>query len=237
MTVHEEQNKLDLVLADMKGSADLAEISGILLAPQSEMTLAALTLQLPDSARIALQGMSTQTQIKGNDAQTLSSTYQMKIAKLNLENESDALAVTDASLAVSLNGLDLEGYQGLQAAGGQGIDEVAVQQALDKMLKRGASLELTDLSAKLNGEPVTMKGEATLAPTSLEQLFNSEQGMQALTGVLHASLGDKLGKAVPQLAPMLDQLTLMGYLKAQPPHLNAELKLTKEGVTVNELPL
>ncbi|MEZ6964454.1 DUF945 family protein [Aeromonas sp. S9(2024)] len=237
MTVHEEQNKLDLVLADMRGSADLAEISGILLAPQSEMTLAALTLQLPDSARIALQGMSTQTQIKGNDAQTLSSTYQMKIAKLNLENESDALAVTDASLAVSLNGLDLEGYQGLQAAGGQGIDEVAVQQALDKMLKRGASLELTDLSAKLNGEPVTMKGEATLAPTSLEQLFNSEQGMQALTGVLHASLGDKLGKAVPQLAPMLDQLTLMGYLKAQPPHLNAELKLTKEGVTVNDLPL
>lgn len=237
MTVHEEQSKMDLVLADLKGSADIAEISGVLLSPQSEMTLSALTVQLPDSVKVALQGMTTETQLTGDDAQTLSSSYQMKIAKLDLENETDTLAVTDSKLAVNLNGLDLEGYQGLQAAGGKGVEDAAIQQALDKMLKRGATLELADLSAKLNGEAVTMKGDVKLASTSLEQLFNSDAGMQALSGVLHASLSDKLGKAVPQLAPMLDQLTLMGYLKADKQALTSELKLEKGAVTVNDLPL
>ncbi|MBS4694295.1 DUF945 family protein [Aeromonas allosaccharophila] len=237
MTVHEEQSKMDLVLADMKGSADIAEISGVLLSPQSEMTLSALTVQLPDSVKVALQGMTTETQLTGDDAQTLSSSYQMKIAKLDLENETDTLAVTDSKLALNLNGLDLEGYQGLQAAGGKGVEDAAIQQALDKMLKRGATLELADLSAKLNGEAVTIKGDVKLASTSLEQLFNSEAGMQALSGVLHANLSDKLGKAVPQLAPMLDQLTLMGYLKADKQALTSELKLEKGAVTVNDLPL
>ncbi|MGY3947342.1 hypothetical protein BJP24_06030 [Aeromonas allosaccharophila] len=237
MTVHEEQSKMDLVLADMKGSADIAEISGVLLSPQSEMTLSALTVQLPDRVKVALQGMTTETQLTGDDAQTLSSSYQMKIAKLDLENETDTLAVTDSKLALNLNGLDLEGYQGLQAAGGKGVEDAAIQQALDKMLKRGATLELADLSAKLNGEAVTMKGDVKLASTSLEQLFNSEAGMQALSGVLHANLSDKLGKAVPQLAPMLDQLTLMGYLKADKQALTSELKLEKGAVTVNDLPL
>lgn len=237
MTVHEEQSKMDLVLADMKGSADIAEISGVLLSPQSEMTLSALTVQLPDSVKVALQGMTTETQLTGDDAQTLSSSYQMKIAKLDLENETDTLAVTDSKLALNLNGLDLEGYQGLQAAGGKGVEDAAIQQALDKMLKRGATLELADLSAKLNGEAVTIKGDMKLASTSLEQLFNSEAGMQALSGVLHANLSDKLGKAVPQLAPMLDQLTLMGYLKADKQALTSELKLEKGAVTVNDLPL
>lgn len=237
MTVHEEQSKMDLVLADMKGSADIAEISGVLLSPQSEMTLSALTVQLPDSVKVALQGMTTETQLTGDDAQTLSSSYQMKIAKLDLENETDTLAVTDSKLALNLNGLDLEGYQGLQAAGGKGVEDAAIQQALDKMLKRGATLELADLSARLNGEAVTIKGDVKLASTSLEQLFNSEAGMQALSGVLHANLSDKLGKAVPQLAPMLDQLTLMGYLKADKQALTSELKLEKGAVTVNDLPL
>ena len=117
------------------------------------------------------------------------------------------------------------------------MDEAAIQQALDKMLQRGATLELTDLSAQLNGEPVSLKGEAKLAPTTLEQLMGSEEGMQALSGLLHASLGDQLGKAVPQLAPMLAQFTALGYLKAEQAHLNAELKLDKGLVTVNGLPL
>ncbi|EKB20148.1 DUF945 family protein [Aeromonas veronii] len=237
MTVHEEQSKMDLVLADLKGSADVAEISGVFLSPQSEMSLSALTLQLPDSVRVALKGMTTETRLTGDDAQTLSSSYQMSIAKLDLENETDTLAVTDSKLALNLNGLDLEGYQGLQAAGGKGVEDAAIQQALDKMLKRGATLELADLSAKLNGEVVTMKGDVKLASTSLEQLFNSDTGMQALSGVLHASLSDKLGKAVPQLAPMLDQLTLMGYLKADKQALTSELKLEKGAVTVNNLSL
>ncbi|MGL5524623.1 MAG: DUF945 family protein [Aeromonas veronii] len=237
MTVHEEQSKMDLVLADLKGSADIAEISGVTLSPQSEMTLSALTVQLPDSVKVALQGMTTETQLTGDDAQTLSSSYQMKIAKLDLENETDTLAVTDGKLALNLNGLDLEGYQGLQAAGGKGVEDAAIQQALDKMLKRGATLELADLSAKLNGEAVIMKGDVKLASTSVEQLFNSDAGMQALSGVLHASLSDKLGKAVPQLAPMLDQLTLMGYLKADKQALTSELKLDTGAVTVNDLPL
>ncbi|MCV5863584.1 hypothetical protein OFN36_31785, partial [Escherichia coli] len=79
---------------------------GVLLSPQSEMTLSALTVQLPDSVKVALQGMTTETQLTGDDAQTLSSSYQMKIAKLDLENETDTLAVTDSKLALNLNGLD-----------------------------------------------------------------------------------------------------------------------------------
>ena len=95
------------------------------------------------------------------------------------------------------------------------MDEAAIQEALDKMLQRGATLELADLSARLNGEPVSLQGEAKLAPTTLAQLMGSEEGMQALSGLLHAHLGEKLGQAVPQLAPMLEQFTAMGYLKAQ----------------------
>ena len=82
-----------------------------------------------------------------------------------------------------------------------------------------------------------MKGDVKLASTSLDKLFNSEEGMQALRGQLHASLSDKLGKVVPQLAPMLEQLTAMGYLKADQQKLNAELKLDKGVMTVNDLPL
>ncbi|BCS51267.1 lipoprotein [Aeromonas jandaei] len=237
MTVHEEQSKMDLVLAEMKGSADLAEISGVWLSPQSEMSLSALTMQLPDGVKVSLQGMTTETQLKGDNAQTLSSSYRMKLAKLNLENEADSLAVTDSNLELHLNGLDLEGYQGLQAAGGKGVEDTAIQQALDKMLARGATLELADLSARFNGEVAAMKGEVKLASTSLDKLFNGEEGMQALSGQLHASLSDKLGKAVPQLAPMLEQLTAMGYLKADQQKLNAELKLDKGSMTVNDLPL
>ncbi|MGL4933038.1 MAG: DUF945 family protein [Aeromonas sp.] len=237
MTMHQAQSNMDLVLADMKGSADIAELSGVMLSPQSEMTLAALTLQLPDSVKLSLQGMTTTTQLTGDNAQTLSSSYQMKIAKLNLENESDALAVSDSKLALNLHGLDLEGYQALQAASGQGIDDPALQLALDKMLGRGASLELADLSAKLNGEAIVLQGGLTLAPTSLEQLFNSAAGIQAVSGVLHASLSDKLGKAVAQLAPMLEQLTLMGYLQADQQQLISELKLEQGVVTVNNVPL
>lgn len=237
MTVHEEQSKMDLVLAEMKGSADLAEISGVWLSPQSEMSLSALTMQLPDGVKVSLQGMTTETQLKGDNAQTLSSNYRMKLAKLNLENETDSLAVTDSNLELHLNGLDLEGYQGLQAAGGKGVEDTAIQQALDKMLARGATLELADLSARFNGEVAAMKGEVKLASTSLDKLFNGEEGMQALSGQLHASLSDKLGKAVPQLAPMLEQLTAMGYLKADQQKLNAELKLDKGSMTVNDLPL
>ncbi|WP_429057294.1 DUF945 family protein [Aeromonas jandaei] len=237
MTVHEEQSKMDLVLAEMKGSADLAEISGVWLSPQSEMSLSALTMQLPDGVKVSLQGMTTETQLKGDNAQTLSSSYRMKLAKLNLENETDSLAVTDSNLELHLNGLDLEGYQGLQAAGGKGVEDTAIQQALDKMLARGATLELADLSARFNGEVAAMKGEVKLASTSLDKLFNGEEGMQALNGQLHASLSDKLGKVVPQLAPMLEQLTAMGYLKADQQKLNAELKLDKGVMTVNDLPL
>ncbi|MBV7435812.1 DUF945 family protein [Aeromonas sp. sif2416] len=237
MTLHEAQGKLDMVLADLKGSADLAEISGIWLSPRSDATLSAFSLTLPESVRVSLQGMSTTTQLAGDDAQTLSSRYQMKVATLNLENESDTLALTQGNLNLELKGLDLEGYQALQEVSGQRVDEVAIQQALDKMLQRGATLQLTDLSAQLNGEPVSLQGEVKLAPTSLEQLVGSEEGMQALSGLLHAKLGDQLGKAVPQLAPMLAQFIAQGYLKAESEQLSAELKLDKGVATINGLAL
>lgn len=237
MTLHEEQSKMDMVLAELKGSADMAEISGIWLSPRSDMTLSALSVQLPDSVKVSLQGLTTETQLEGDDAQTLSSSYQMKVETLNLENETDNLALTQSKLALNLKGLDLEGYQALQASSGQGVEDEAIQQALDKLLKRGATLELVDLSAQLNGEPVSMKGDVKLASTSLEQLFNSEQGMHALSGLMHANVSDKLGKAVPQLAPMLEQFAAMGYLKADKAQLTAELKLDKGAMTINGLPL
>lgn len=240
VTLHDAQSKMDMVLADLKGSADLAEISGVWLSPRSDATLSAFSLTLPESAKIALQGLTTSTQLSGDDAQTISSNYQVKVATLSLENESDKLAVTEGKLNLDLKGLDLEGYQELQAASGQQLDEAALQQALDKMLQRGATLQLTELSAKLNGEPVSMTGEAKLAPTSLAQLLGSEgesEGMHALSGLLHAKLGDKLGKAVPQLDPMLAQFTAQGYLKAEPAQLGAEFKLDKGMVTINGLPL
>lgn len=154
-----------------------------------------------------------------------------------MESEEDRLALTQGNLDLSLKGLDLEGYQTLQEASSKRVDEAAIQEALDKMLQRGATLELADLSARLNGEPVSLQGEAKLAPTTLAQLMGSEEGMQALSGLLHAHLGEKLGQAVPQLAPMLEQFTAMGYLKAQESQLQAELKLDKGAVTVNGLPL
>lgn len=235
MTLHEEQSKM--VLTELKGSADMAEISGIWLSPRSNMSLSALSVQLPDSVKVSLQGLTTETQLAGDDAQTLSSSYRVKLNTLNLENETDNLALTQSKLALNLKGLDLEGYQALQAASGQGVEDQAIQQALDKLLKRGATLELVELGAQLNGEPVAMKGDVTLAATSLEQLFNSEEGMHALSGLLHANLSGKLGKAVPQLAPMLEQLTAMGYLKADNAQLTAELKLDKGVMTINGLPL
>ena len=235
MTLHEEQSKM--VLTGLKGSADMAATSGIWLSPRSNMSLSALSVQLPDSVKVSLQGLTTETQLAGDDAQTLSSSYRVKLNTLNLENETDNLALTQSKLALNLKGLDLEGYQALQAASGQGVEDQAIQQALDKLLKRGATLELVELGAQLNGEPVAMKGDVTLAATSLEQLFNSEEGMHALSGLLHANLSGKLGKAVPQLAPMLEQLTAMGYLKADNAQLTAELKLDKGVMTINGLPL
>lgn len=237
MSLHDAGSKMDLVLADLKGSADLAEIRGIWLSPRSDATLSAFSMNLPESVRVSLQGLSSSTQLAGDDAQTISSHYQMKVATLNLENESDNLALTQGNLSLELKGLDLEGYQALQEASGQRVDEAALQQALDKMLQRGATLQLTDLSAQLNGEPVSLQGEAKLAPTSLAQLMGGEEGMQPLSGLLHAKLGDQLGKAVPQLAPMLAQFTAQGYLKAEQERLNADLKLDKGRVTINGLPL
>lgn len=237
MTFHEDQSNVDMVLADLKGSADLAEINGLWLSPRSDATLSAFSLTLPESAKISLQGLTSATLLAGDDAQTLSSSYQMTVATLNLENEGDSLALTDGKLNLDLKGLDLEGYQALQQASGQQIDEAAIAQALDKLLQRGATLRLTELSARLNGEPVSVKGEARLAPTSLEKLLGTEAGMPALSGQLHARLADTLGKAVPQLAPMLEQFTALGYLQAEEAALSAELKLDKGRITVNGLPL
>ncbi|QTL94356.1 DUF945 family protein [Aeromonas jandaei] len=231
MTVHEEQSKMDLVLSDMKSSAELAENSGLWVSPQSEMSLSSLTIQQPYyGVNVSLQDMTTETKLnKGDNAQTLSCSYRMKLAKLNLENEPYSLAVTDSNLELHLNGLDLEGYQALH----KGFEGTATQQALDKMLARGVTLELADLSAKFNGEVAVMKGEIKLASTSRDKLFNNEEGMQALSGQLHASLSDNLGKAVPQLAPMVELLTASGYLKAVQRKLNAELQWDKGVMKVN----
>ncbi len=67
--------------------------------------------------------------------------------------------------------------------------------------------------------------------------MGSEEGMQALSGLLHASLGDNWARRCRSWHPMLAQFTALGYLKAEQAHLNAELKLDKGLVTVNGLPL
>ncbi|PJG58275.1 DUF945 family protein [Aeromonas cavernicola] len=237
MTLRDTLNGLDVEVADLTGSADLADISGLWLSPQSEMSLAALTVQLPDNTKWTLQGLTSATAVTGDDAQTLSSRYQVNITKLALENESDALTATDNKLALRLNGLDIEGYQQLQAANGSGIEDEAAQQALDTLLRRGVSLELTELSSKLNGEPITLSGEATLASTTLEQLFSPGQGMQALSGTLRANLSRQLGSAVPQLNPLIEAWAHQGYLKTDSQQLSAQLELAKGAITVNDLPL
>ncbi|MGL5452269.1 MAG: DUF945 family protein [Aeromonas sp.] len=237
MSFDDAQSKMALALANMKGRAEMAQISGIMLSPQSEMSLGSLTLQLPDSGKLSLQDMTTATELIGDDAKTLSNSYSVKIAKLDLENEGDSLALTDSKLALTLKGLDLEGYQQLQAASGQSVDDVAVEQAMNKMLMRGATLELSDLSSTLNGAPIAFKGDLQLAPTSLAQLFNRNAnrnaGMKALSGTLHANLSNTLGNAVPQLAGILNQLTRMGLLKADQQNLTSLLQLKQGALTVN----
>ena len=106
------------------------------------------------------------------------------------------------------------------------MDEAAIQEALDKMLQRGHA-GTGGSGARLNGEPVSLQGEAKLASTTLAQLMGSEEGMQALSGLLHAHLWGEAGPGRSPVGPMLEQFTAMGYLKAQESQLQAELCSTK----------
>ena len=126
--------------------------------PRSDATLSAFTLTQPGNIRISLQGLSTATQLAGDDAQTLSSRYQMKVETLNLESEEDSLALTEGNLDLALKRAGSGGVS--DTAGGErsAVDESAIQEALDKMLQRGVTLQLTDFSAPANGEPVSLQG-------------------------------------------------------------------------------
>ena len=63
---------MDLGLADVKGSADMSEISGIWLSPNREMPLCALYLLLPESVKPSVQGVSTNTHLAGDAAHAAS---------------------------------------------------------------------------------------------------------------------------------------------------------------------
>ena len=239
MTLHETQSQADMVLSQLSGSAELREVNGNWLSPQSEMKLDAFSLTQPqEGVNFSLQRLTSQSQLEGEAAETLSNHYQIQLAAMDMANDSDRLALTDARLDLEVRGLDLAGYQALQELSAQSsLDQQALMGALDQVLGRGLTLTLTELSSRLNGEPASLSGELTLAPTSLAALAAEQEGMQALSGLLHLSLGEGMGEAVPQLAPMLQQLQQLGYLKAQQSDLKAELKLQQGRLTVNELPL
>ncbi|MCS3455218.1 uncharacterized protein YdgA (DUF945 family) [Aeromonas sp. BIGb0405] len=236
MSLHETQSGADMVLADLKGSAELRDVDGSWLSPQSDMTLASFSLQQPqDGLRVSLQRLTSHSRLEGEDAQTLSNRYQIQLAALDMANDTDNLALTDAKLDLEVKGLDLAGYQALSAEGN--LDQQALLAALDQVLGRGLTLTLTDLSSRLNGEPASLTGELTLASTTLASLAGEEDGMKALSGLFQLNLSEGMGEAVPQLAPMLLQLQQLGYLKVQQSNLKAELKLQEGKLTVNELPL
>jgi hypothetical protein len=239
MSLHETQSGADMVLADLKGSAELRDVDGSWLSPQSDMTLASFSLQQPqDGLRVSLQRLTSHSRLEGEDAQTLSNRYQIQLAALDMANDTDSLALTDAKLDLEVKGLDLAGYQALQALSAEGsLDQQALLAALDQVLGRGLTLTLTDLSSRLNGEPASLTGELTLASTTLASLAGEEDGMKALSGLFQLNLSEGMGEAVPQLAPMLLQLQQLGYLKVQQSNLKAELKLQEGKLTVNELPL
>jgi hypothetical protein len=239
MSLHETQSGADMVLADLKGSAELRDVDGSWLSPQSDMTLASFSLQQPqDGLRVSLQRLTSHSRLEGEDAQTLSNRYQIQLAALDMANDTDNLALTDAKLDLEVKGLDLAGYQALQALSAEGnLDQQALLAALDQVLGRGLTLTLTDLSSRLNGEPASLTGELTLASTTLASLAGEEDGMKALSGLFQLNLSEGMGEAVPQLAPMLLQLQQLGYLKVQQSNLKAELKLQEGKLTVNELPL
>lgn len=239
MSLHETQSGADMVLADLKGSAELRDVDGSWLSPQSDMTLASFSLQQPqDGLRVSLQRLTSHSRLEGEDAQTLSNRYQIQLAALDMANDTDSLALTDAKLDLEVKGLDLAGYQALQELSAEGsLDQQALLAALDQVLGRGLTLTLTDLSSRLNGEPASLTGELTLASTTLASLAGEEDGMKALSGLFQLNLSEGMGEAVPQLAPMLLQLQQLGYLKVQQSNLKAELKLQQGKLTVNELPL
>ncbi|MFL9709083.1 hypothetical protein ACKC4V_23620, partial [Aeromonas veronii] len=70
----------------------------------------------------------------------------------------------------------------LQQANGADLDPAKLEQALDQLLGRGMTLELDRLSARINGEPVTIKGNLVLSSTTLAQLTNGVDGWRALSG-------------------------------------------------------
>jgi hypothetical protein len=239
MSLHETQGGADMMLADLNGSAELRDVDGSWLSPQSAMTLASFSLQQPqEGINVSLQRLTSHSRLEGEDADTLSNRYQIQLAALDMANDTDSLALTDAKLDLEIKGLDLAGYQALQELSAQGnLDQQALLVALDQVLDRGLTLTLTDLSSRLNGEPASLAGQLTLASTTLANLAGQEDGMKALSGFFKLSLSEGMGEAVPQLAPMLVQLQQLGYLKAQQNNLKAELKLQEGKLTVNELPL
>lgn len=237
MRLLDTHSEMDLALAQLGINAQFHNTGTVMLSPHSTLQLGSFSFNLPQRGKVQLKGLTTQAQLNAGSSETLTNDYQIKMDSLQLEDDSDALAMTDGILKLSVVGLDLEGYQGLQVAGGKKSEDDAIQHALDKLLKRGLTLVLEDLSSKLNGEPISLRGKLSLDPTNLETLFNSEEGIFALHGQLNATLSERLGKAVPQLAALLKQLTAVGYLSAKDQQLSAKVTFEQGVLNINNLPL
>ncbi|MEW7864342.1 DUF945 family protein [Aeromonas diversa] len=237
MQYRESDESLELTLAGASGSADLDRIAGIWMVPASEGKLASLSVKAGEAFTMTLQGMSSHSRLEGDTADTLGSQYETGFERLNLELEGEKVALSEGALALHLKGMDLEGYRDLAQANGGELDPAKLELALNKLLGRGMTLELDRLSARINGEPVAVKGNLVLSSTTLAQLTNGVDGWRALTGQFDATVSGKLGEVLPQAAPALQSLTEMGYFKLDGDSLKADINLAQGKVTINSLPL
>lgn len=238
MTFSQPDQQTEINLAHVTGQAELDEIGGVLMVPASEGDVAGLSVRIGDELNVALQGLSTRSHVEGDDAETLASRYETRLQSLKLAMDGEAVALTEGEMVVDIKGMDLEGYRMLQQANsGVDMDPQKLEQALNLLLARGATLSLSNFSAKVNAEPVSLKGNLVLSSTTLDKLTNGVDGLRALTGQFDAILSGKLGNALPQAAPLLQGLTAMGYLKAEGNQLKADINLANGRLTVNSLPL
>ncbi|ALP40748.1 DUF945 family protein [Aeromonas schubertii] len=232
----ESDEPIELTLEGASGSADLDRIAGLVMVPASEGKVAALSLSAGEGFTLKARGLHSSSRLEGDDADTLGSQYETGLERLDLEMEGESIALSEGILSMRLKGMDLEGYRALQQANGADLDPAKLEQALDQLLGRGMTLELDRLSARINGEPVTIKGNLVLSSTTLAQLTNGVDGWRALSGQFDASVSGKLGEALPQAAPLLRNLTGMGYFKPAGDTLKAEVILSRGKVTINGLP-
>ncbi|SIR41734.1 Uncharacterized conserved protein YdgA, DUF945 family [Aeromonas sp. RU39B] len=238
MTYRQPSQQVECNIGRVDGTAELKAVDNILMVPSSQAKVAGFSLNVGEGMKFDMQGMTSSSTLQGDSADTLASHYQLGIGQFKMAMEGETVELADTALDAHIKGMDMKGYHTLlQANADPKKDEAKLQMALDQLLARGATLELTNLAAKVNQAPVSLKGNLVLAPTTLEKLTGGDEGLNALNGQFAAELSNKLGQALPQVAPWLEHLGSIGYLKSEGDLLKADIQLAKGAVTINGQPL